>query len=74
MLAPLLSGCSTLYPTPVDRKPDASLLLDCRAPAAPTEPVTYGQAVLGWVDAIKAFLDCRDEKRALATFVKGGKQ
>lgn len=49
-------------------------MLDCKAPQAPTEPVTYGQAVLGWVDAVKAFLDCRDEKRALAAFVKGAKQ
>jgi len=74
MSAPLLSGCATLYPKLVDRQPDASLMLDCRAPATPSEPVTYGQAVLGWVDAIKAFLDCRDEKRALAAFVKGAKQ
>ena len=67
-----LGGCATLYPKLVDRQPDASLLLDCRAPSAPAEAVTYGQAVLGWVEAVKAFLDCRDEKRALAAFVKGG--
>jgi hypothetical protein len=48
-------------------------MLDCRAPQSPAEPVTYGRAVLGWVEAIQAFLDCRDEKRALAAFVKGGK-
>lgn len=47
-------------------------MLDCKAPPAPPEAATYGQAVLGWVEAVKAFLDCRDEKRALAAFVKGG--
>ena len=73
MSALLLSGCATLYPKLVDRQPDASLMLDCKAPPAPAEAVTYGHAVLGWVDAVKAFLDCRDEKRALATFIKGGK-
>lgn len=69
----LLGGCQTLYPRLVDRQPDASLLLDCKPPVAPAGIVTYGEAVLGWVDAVKAFLDCRDEKRALAVFVKGGK-
>jgi len=69
-----LAGCETLYPKLVDRQPDASLLLDCRPPPAPPAgTITYGQAVLGWVDAVKAALDCRDEKRALAAFVKGGK-
>lgn len=69
-----LAGCETLYPKLVDRQPDASLLLDCKAPAAPAEgKITYSQAVLGWVDAVQFFLDCRDEKRALAAFVKGSK-
>ena len=68
---PLLPGCATLYPKLVDRQPDASLLLDCRMPPPPIGTITYGQAVLGWVDAVKAALDCRDEKRALAAFVRG---
>ena len=40
-------------------------------PPPPIGTITYGQAVLGWVDAVKAALDCRDEKRALAAFVRG---
>jgi hypothetical protein len=39
----------------------------------PDGKLTYGQVVLGWVDAVKVALDCRDEKRALATFVKAGR-
>ncbi len=73
MSMPLLGGCATLYPKLVDRQPDASLLLDCNAPAPPPAVVTYNAALLGWMEATQAFLDCRDEKRALATFVKGGK-
>ncbi len=69
-----LAGCETLYPKLVDRQPDASLLLDCKGSAAPPEcRITFSQAVLGWVDAVKLFLDRRDKKRALATFVKGSK-
>ncbi len=72
MSMPLLSGCETLYPKLVDRQPDPSLLIDCHVPPdPPAGKLTYGQVVLGWVDAVKAALDCRDEKRALVTFVKG---
>lgn len=70
MLTLPLSGCGGLYPKLVDRQPDASLLVDCRVPPDPPPgKLTYGQVVLAWLDAVKAALDCRDEKRALADFV-----
>lgn len=71
LIALACGGCETLYPRLVDRQPDASLLLECRAPPLPPDKPTYNDAVVGWMDAAQAFLDCRDEKRALVTFVKG---
>jgi len=41
-------------------------------PPPPGGSITYGQAVLGWVDAVKAALNCRDEKRALTAFIRNG--
>jgi len=58
---------------PVDRQPDASLLLPCDRPAVPPEKLTDTDAALGWIDAVQKFLNCEARHAALATFVKGGK-
>lgn len=69
----LLPACATFSPVPVDRQPDASLLLPCDRPAMPSEKPTDTDVALAWIDAVQKFLNCDARHGALSTFVKGGK-
>jgi len=69
----LLPACATFSPVPVDRQPDASLLLPCDRPAVPPTSPTDTDVALGWVDAVQKFLNCDARHAALSAFVKGGK-
>lgn len=69
----LLAGCATLYPKLVDRQPDPALLQAPARPQSPPDKPTYGDALLGWMDAVQRYLDLEAQFNALATFVKAGK-
>lgn len=69
----LLQGCETFSPVPVDRQPDASLLLPCERPRPPPDSPTDTAVALGYLDAVQKYLNCEARHGALAAFVKGGK-
>lgn len=69
----LLQACGTSSPIPIDRQPDASLLLPCARPAQPAQNPTDTDVALAWMDAVQKYLNCEAKHGALAAFVKGGK-
>ncbi len=72
--ASLLQACSSFSaPIPVDRQPDASLLLPCSRPESPPDKPTDTDVALAWLDAVQKYLACEAKHSALATSVKGGK-
>lgn len=66
-------GCEHYSPVPVDRQPDASLLLPCERPVSPPEKPSNKDVGLGWLDAVQKYLACEAKHQALVNFVKGGK-
>lgn len=74
LLLPPLQACSSFsVPVPVDRQPDASLLLPCDRPQPPPSSPTDTDVALGYLDAVQKYLNCEARHAALAAFVKGGK-
>lgn len=73
LLLPPLQACSSYSPLPVDRQPDASLLLPCDRPRPPPNSPTDTDVALGYLDAVQKYLNCEAKHGALAAFVKGGK-
>jgi len=69
----LLPACSSFSSIPVDRQPDASLLLPCERPMRPADNPTDTDVALAWIDAVQKYLNCEARHAALASFVKGGK-
>lgn len=73
LLPLLLMACGSFTPVPVDRQPDASLLLPCRPPKLPPQSYTDTDVALSFMDAHEKYLECEAKQNALAAFVKGGK-
>jgi len=74
LLLPPLQACSSFSaPIPVDRQPDASLLLPCDRPKPPPDSPTDTDVALGYIDAVQKYLNCEAKHGALAAFVKGNK-
>jgi hypothetical protein len=57
---------------PVDRQPDASLLLPCERPKPPPQNPTDTDIALSWQDAVDKYLACERRHGDLVTFVKAG--
>lgn len=66
----LLSACAKSYPKLVDRKPDATLLIDCvrpdQVPAWPTDT----EVAKAWVDSVEKYVECEARYSALRKFVQ----
>jgi hypothetical protein len=72
--AMLLAACTSSSAVPVNRQPDASLLLPCRDPALADDPETASDNEIAAerIRVAEAYLACKQRHRDLVTFVKGG--
>jgi len=71
----LLGACTTYSTVPVDRQPDASLLLPCQDPVLVAEPdkATDNDVAAERIRVAEAYLACKRRHGDLVTFVQGGK-
>ncbi len=70
----LLAACTTYSAVPVQRRPDASLLLPCVDPSLVDDPDTASdnEVAAERIRVAEAYLACRQRHADLVTFVKGG--
>ena len=73
--ATLLAACTSYSTVPVDRQPDATLLLPCRDPALVPDPETASDNDIAAerIRVAEAYLACKRRHRDLVTFVTGGR-
>jgi hypothetical protein len=75
-LKPLLAGLLLVLPLTacvhysVAPKPSEALLQPCRDPEVPAGNTDTDYAV-GWLNTAQAYVNCRNEKAALATWARG---
>lgn len=67
----LLSACGTLSAIPVDRQPDASLLLPCADPVLAGDDASDNDIAAERIRVAQAYAACRERHGGLVTFVRG---
>lgn len=67
----LLGACASSSAVPVQRSPDASLLLPCERPQATGVNPTDNEVALAWLDAVQKYLACERRHADLVRFVGG---
>jgi hypothetical protein len=74
LCATLLAACTSYSATPVDRRPDPSLLLACRDPALVADPETASDNEIAAerIRVAEAYLACKRRHQDLVTFVTSG--
>ena len=72
LFAPLLAACGSSDPVPVQRRPDASLLLKCELPSKPVSERPDNREIAdAWLTAEQLLLNCAGRLDRLIDFLKG---